>query len=326
MDSTPFFSNFANQKKPAFRMNQYGFTIGGPVMLPLPGGTYDGRAKKTFFFGYWEGFKSNLGSTVLDSVPTAGELGGNFSDILTTKTAGLDDLGRTVYQGELFDAYTTRAVTAGAVDPLTGLTATTTGLVREPFAGNIIPSAELAAHDSIPLLYLKAFYPAANFGPGGNSFPNLAVPSPTIIHNNQWGATIDHTFANNDVLFGAFYYTEPYQQNPNGLLYGTNTIENFARTVNVSYTHIFNPTTLVTFHYNYIRTVETSGEQEAAGLGLLTATHQLQWEPVKDGIPQVPQLSLSRGFTGTTQFAIPEGPNRSQIFNIDVQKIAGQHT
>lgn len=90
MDATPFFTNFANGKKPAFRMNQYGFSIGGPVLL---GDKYDGRVKKTYFFGYWEGFKSDQGATQFANVPTASELGGNFSDLLTTTQAGVDNLG-----------------------------------------------------------------------------------------------------------------------------------------------------------------------------------------------------------------------------------------
>lgn len=330
MDASSYSTNISGLKKPAFRMNQYGFTIGGPVVL---GDKYDGRVKKTYFFGYWEGFKSNLGSTQLASVPTAAELGGNFSDLLTATGVGTDNLGRALLKGQIFDPYSTRQVTAGQVDSVTSLTATGTGLVRDPFPGNVIPSSYISGSAiepggtaTIPMLYLKAFYPAANSGPGGNSFPNLAVNSPTIINSNQFAAKMDHSFANNDTLVGAFYYTEPNQQNPNALLLGTNTIENYARVLNLGYTHIFSPTMVATFHYNYIRTVETSGEQEAAGMGVLTATHQLQFEPVKDGIPQVPQLSLSPRLSGTTQFAIPEGPNRSQIFSVDLQKVAGTHT
>ena len=323
MDASPYATNISGLKKPAFRMNQYGFTIGGPVVL---GDKYNGRAKKTYFFGYWEGFKSNLGSTQQANVPTAGELGGNFSDLLTTTGVGTDDLGRALFKGQIFDPYSTRQVTAGGVDPVTGLTATNTGLVRDPYPGNIIPSSVVSATSTIPMLYIKAFYPLPNFGPGGKSFPNLVVNSPTIINSNQFAVKMDQTFGNNDTLTGGFYYTQPFQQNPNALLYGTNTIVNTARVLNLGYTHVFSPTMVASFHYNYIRTVEDSGRQEAAGMNLLVATHQLQWEPVKDGIPQVPQLALSPRLSGTTQFAIPEGPNRSQIFSVDIQKVAGAHT
>ena len=330
MDSANYFTNSAGAKKPAFRMNQYGFTIGGPVVL---GDKYDGRAKKTYFFGYWEGFKSNLGSTQFANVPTAANLTGDFSDLLTATNVGTDDLGRPLLAGQIFDPYSTRQVTAGAVDPITGRTATTTGLVRDPYPGNIIPasvitgsSIESGGTSAIPMVYLKTFYPLPNYGPGGNSFPNLAVASPTIINSNQFAVKLDHTFANNDTLTGGFYYTQPSQINPNPLLYGTDDLVNTARVVNVGYTHIFSPTLVASFHYNYIRTVDTSGEKEAPPESVLVATHQLQWEPIKDGIPTVPQLSLSQGLSGTSQFAIPEGPNRSQIFSMDLQKVAGTHT
>ena len=53
--------------KPAYRQNQYGFTIGGPVIAP----NYDGRKANTYFFGYYEGFRSRKGFTNFSSVPTA---------------------------------------------------------------------------------------------------------------------------------------------------------------------------------------------------------------------------------------------------------------
>src|SRR5215510_6451192 len=45
--------------RPEFRRNQFGFTIGGPVILPLgegPHAGYNGK-KKTFFFGSYEGLR-----------------------------------------------------------------------------------------------------------------------------------------------------------------------------------------------------------------------------------------------------------------------------
>ena len=56
------------------------------------------------------------------------------------------------------------------MDPVTGLVAQSTGLVRDPFAGNQITSGMLSPQ---ALTYLNAFYPAPNYGPGGNSFPNF---------------------------------------------------------------------------------------------------------------------------------------------------------
>jgi len=54
---------------PPFVRNEFGATIGGPVVLP---GIYDGRGK-TFFFGEYAGFRQVLGTTQVFAVPTANE-------------------------------------------------------------------------------------------------------------------------------------------------------------------------------------------------------------------------------------------------------------
>src|SRR5580704_17152102 len=114
-DAANFFDNFAQVKKPAFRQNQYGVNVGGPVVLPTPLGLYDGRKAKTYFSGYWEGFRSTKGFTLFNNVPTAAELGGNFSDLLTGQQAVdpttnkpiFDPLGRPVIGGQVYNPYST---------------------------------------------------------------------------------------------------------------------------------------------------------------------------------------------------------------------------
>ena len=54
---------------PPFRRNEFGFTNGGPVVLPH---IYDGRGK-TFYFGQYQGFRQVLGTTQVFPVPTAEE-------------------------------------------------------------------------------------------------------------------------------------------------------------------------------------------------------------------------------------------------------------
>ena len=57
---------------PPFRRNEFGFTNGGPVILPH---IYDGRGK-TFYFGQYQGFRQVLGTTQVLPVPTAQERAG----------------------------------------------------------------------------------------------------------------------------------------------------------------------------------------------------------------------------------------------------------
>ena len=54
---------------PPFRRNEFGFTNGGPVVIP---GVYDGRGK-TFYFGEYQGFRQVLGTTQVFPVPTSAE-------------------------------------------------------------------------------------------------------------------------------------------------------------------------------------------------------------------------------------------------------------
>jgi hypothetical protein len=57
---------------PPFRRNEFGFTNGGPVVLP---GIYRGTGK-TFYFGQYQGFRQVLGTTQVFPVPTAQERAG----------------------------------------------------------------------------------------------------------------------------------------------------------------------------------------------------------------------------------------------------------
>jgi hypothetical protein len=54
---------------PPFVRNEFGFTNGGPVVIPK---IYDGR-NRTFYFGEYQGFRQVLGTTQVIPVPTAEE-------------------------------------------------------------------------------------------------------------------------------------------------------------------------------------------------------------------------------------------------------------
>ena len=70
----------ARRRIPPFQRNEFGFTNGGPIVLP---GTYDGR-NRTFYFGEYQGFRQVLGTTQVIPVPTEAERQG----IDTTTFAG----------------------------------------------------------------------------------------------------------------------------------------------------------------------------------------------------------------------------------------------
>jgi hypothetical protein len=57
---------------PPFRRNEFGFTNGGPIVLPH---IYDGRGK-AYYFGEYQGFRQVLGTTQVFPVPTQEERSG----------------------------------------------------------------------------------------------------------------------------------------------------------------------------------------------------------------------------------------------------------
>jgi hypothetical protein len=70
LDARNYFDHVGldGRRIPPFVRNEFGGTIGGPVVLPL----YNGR-DRTYFFGEYQGFRQVLGTTQVFPVPTAAE-------------------------------------------------------------------------------------------------------------------------------------------------------------------------------------------------------------------------------------------------------------
>ena len=84
--------NFFAVNKEKLTRNQFGGTLGGPLMIP---GMYDGR-NKTFFFASYEGHRRQQGVTDVSIVPSAAQRQGDFSGLApifdplsTTTVAGV---------------------------------------------------------------------------------------------------------------------------------------------------------------------------------------------------------------------------------------------
>lgn len=92
--STPF---------PTFRLNQFGGSLGGPVVLPK---LYNGK-DRTFFFVDYEGYRRDSQQLQVGNIPTMRMRAGDFSetatiyDPLTTNAAGTD---RTAFAGNQIPA------------------------------------------------------------------------------------------------------------------------------------------------------------------------------------------------------------------------------
>lgn len=103
------------RKPQAFRYNQYGFNLNGPVYIPK----FFNKNKEHLFFLFGQEYVSyTYDDTVFNTVPSVAMKGGDFSELIGGNSA--------LY------GYT---ATSGVVkDPLTG----------QPFAGNIIPQGRLS--------------------------------------------------------------------------------------------------------------------------------------------------------------------------------------
>jgi len=129
-----YFDNAVALRKAELRKNVYGATLGGPLNIP---NVYNGK-NRTFFFADYQGTKYRQGIPFVGTVPTDAERSSGYTDFTDLTggqpkcTTGPDVLGRSVPCGTVFDPATTRLLATGEADPITGLTASTTGYVRDP--------------------------------------------------------------------------------------------------------------------------------------------------------------------------------------------------
>ena len=69
LDARNYFDHPTHGRIPPFRRNEFGFTNGGPLVVPH---VYDGSGK-TFYFVQYQGFRQELGTTQILAVPTPEE-------------------------------------------------------------------------------------------------------------------------------------------------------------------------------------------------------------------------------------------------------------
>jgi hypothetical protein len=319
-------------KKGLLRQNQYGFSVGGPVVIPH---LFDGR-NKVFFFGDYEGFRRRQGVPHTGAVPTALERSSgytNFTELITAQSGTQTDaLGRTMPTGTILDPATTRLTPQGFVrDPFTNAACANAaaGFTYSLAACNlnVLPPGRLDAN-AIKLLNL---YPT----PTGPGISGNFIASPNLKEDRQsFDTRLDLNFSEKDQMFLRFSLADDPQFIPGifggvadggGFQEGNQTA--LAQQSAIAWTHVFSPNTInvARVGLNYLHTTRVS-----------PAANDLSDIPGQFGIQGIPQLKENGGLPafsiqglqtlGSNAFLPSDEVSSTIQFTDDFTKIYGKHT
>ncbi len=202
--------------------NNFGGTVGGPI-----------KKNQTFFFVAYDRLHSvtRIAGSPLTSA-TSDQLQGDFSRFLGPQLNSCgpernepcsDAIGRPIFQGTVFDPATTRTVTAGQMDPGTGLVADQSGTIRDAFGfdartgqpipgqANVIPQSRWSQVSrnvvpffaSIQRFSENLFRNTTSSGYGGYD-PNKQI--------KYWMAKVDHTINDKHKLSSSFNHNSRPRQ------------------------------------------------------------------------------------------------------------------
>lgn len=199
-NSIPVQSKTFGGTNPENRLNNWGYSVGGPVYIPK---IYNGRNRTFFFTNFEKTNTTTLPYNGFTTLPTAAQKNGDFSCLLRASCTGNDQsgsvigtdaLGRPIIFGQLYDPHSTTLAPDGVT------------YVRNPFPGNIIPQS--------------AWDPVAK-----NVVQNIGIVDPQfdkLINNQQKlgtccpyfrlhtvGLKIDHQINSRNQLSG--YYNQSYR-------------------------------------------------------------------------------------------------------------------
>lgn len=202
--------NYYDTTRTPYKQNQFGGTIGGPVVIPH---LFNGKGR-FFFFGDYEGFRSIDSQPIPAIVPTAAERTGDLSDRIdyttpvtdTNSSPILDCNGNPTYSGEVFNS---RLAQPLATPPQAGLP-TSCGV---PFGYNGTQPVNIIPTSVIDPLAAKlaALYPQPNAN--GNGF-NYVGTSKRVTNRNNVDLRFDQTLSSADTLFERYSYEQVHNNFP----------------------------------------------------------------------------------------------------------------
>lgn len=305
LDANDFFANRVGRERAPFTYNQYGGSVGGPVVLPR---IYDGH-NRTFFFVNYEVFKQRQGLSFLETVPTQAQRQGDFSQTFNSS-------GQLV---RIADPATTRP------DP-----ANPSRFLRDPFPGNRIPASRI---DPAARKYLELpLWPLPNRpGAAFTNIQNFTTSATYPIDSWSWTSRIDHNLTDKQRIFWRLSgydrfndAIDPFKNRTTLLDEGAiNASRVWNSTVNYDYT--FNPTLIGEFRAGFLRLnsgrVPPSLGQDLTALGFPASFN--------NSVPfrHIPWVTVA-GMTGIASSSGSRIEHQSDNYTLmgSITKIAGRHT
>ena len=173
--------------------NNFGASLGGPLV----------RNKSFFFFNY-EGLRHTKADTMIDTVPTADEINGDFSMS-----------GATIYNP--FSSHANPNF-----DPTKPISPSNPQIIRDPFTNNVIPQTLI---DQKAAQFLRQYIPRPNMDMGMNGCGMTMMGVPTVVgagadcnnyldvrneHHvtNQATIRVDQTLKRGDSLFARYSFSK----------------------------------------------------------------------------------------------------------------------
>ena len=231
---------------PKFNLNQFGGSIGGPIVKD-----------KTFFFVDGEQKYQRQGITFTGLVPSLAQRGGDFSADSFGNPLGLNIVNPnmigastdpTAYPSVYF-----QCDGSGNPEPVGA-----NGLQPKGTACNKIPTGLISSIGQ----GLINIYPDPNANQGNpNASYNYINEPVRSLNETKFDIRVDHTLTTTDLLFARFSYDQAYSFVPGGApglaeanAFGSNeTLINHARNVGTGWTHVFSPKALNQASFGYDR-------------------------------------------------------------------------
>ncbi len=217
--------------KPPFKLNQFGGTVGGPIVIPH---IYNGRDKTFFFFSAEDLQRRSSPVTATIFVPTAAEMAGNFSAFLPDSTGNCPADQSTIPLA--------KSACKQIKNPVTGAA----------YAGNIIT----APVNSLSLAVANTYtIPLAGVDPVSGGYVTLENQN---IDSTQYLISIDHQVTNKNHLTGRYFYNQDNFQRPFAAPLGFFALNLFRnQNLTIDDSHSFSNTLTAVVHFTFGRYART---------------------------------------------------------------------